>query len=78
MAELNGSLASFELVPLVRFLGVLGKTGDLLVLRDQWIGQLSLVDGRLTAAAVERELGRDALTFIATGLVVRRIRVLRW
>jgi signal peptidase I len=68
MAELSGSLTSIALGPLVRFLGGLNKSGDLLIERGHWIGQLSMVDGTLTAAAAERELGPDALAFVAAGL----------
>jgi len=69
MAELSGSLSSFGLVPLVRFLSGLGKAGDLLITRQHWIGQLSLADGRVAAAAVEHEAGPDALAFVAAALV---------
>jgi len=68
MAELNGSLTSIGLAPLVRFLGGLNKTGDLLIARGHWVGQLSFVDGQLTAAAVENAQGPEALTFIAAVL----------
>jgi hypothetical protein len=50
MAELSGSLLSFEPTALVRFLCGLGKSGDLLVSHGHWIGQLSIEDGRLSAA----------------------------
>jgi signal peptidase I len=65
MAELAGSLANFELAPLVRFLCGLGKSGDLLLSRAHWIGQLSVDRGRLIAAAAEAEMGGAALEFIA-------------
>jgi signal peptidase I len=68
MAELTGSLASFEVVSLVRFICGLGKSGDLLVTRGHWIGQLSVDRGRLTAAAVEDEQGPTALEFITAGM----------
>jgi signal peptidase I len=68
MAELTGSLSSFEVVGLVRFICGLGKSGDLLVTRGHWIGQLSIDRGRLTAAAVEDEQGATALEFIAAGM----------
>src|ERR687885_2476858 len=68
MAELSGSLASVDLASLVQFLAALGKTGDLLVSRDHWFGQLSLDRGRLIAAAFDNEVGQPALELIASGL----------
>src|SRR5438309_1338178 len=68
MVELTGSLSSIELGPLARFLSGLGKSGDLLVSRDHWIGQLSFTHGRLTAAGVEDDLGTPALEFICGAL----------
>ena len=65
MAELTGSLSSFELTALVRFLCGQGKSGDLLVARGHWIGQLSVEKGRLSAAAVEDEHGLAALEFMS-------------
>ncbi|HLZ30384.1 MAG TPA: signal peptidase I [Chloroflexota bacterium] len=65
MAELSGSLLSFELTALVRFLCGLGKSGDLLVSHGHWIGQLSVESGRLSAAAVEDEQGPAALEFMS-------------
>ena len=54
---------------MVRFLSGLGKAGDLLITREHWIGQLSLADGRVSAAAVEHEAGPDALAFVAAALI---------
>jgi signal peptidase I len=68
MADLSGSLASVDLASLVQFLAALGKTGDLLVSRDHWFGQLSLDRGRLIAAAFDNEVGQPALELIASGL----------
>jgi signal peptidase I len=68
MAELSGSLSSFEVPGLVRFLCGLGKSGDLLITRGHWIGQLSVDRGRLTAAAVEDEQGAPALDFIVAAM----------
>ena len=68
MAELSGSLAVIGIAPLLHFLSELSWTGDLLVSRSNWIGQLSLDRGRLTAAVVEDEHGVAALEFIATYL----------
>ena len=49
----------------MRFLCGLGKSGDLLVSHGHWIGQLSVENGRLSAAAVEDEQGPAALEFIS-------------
>jgi signal peptidase I len=68
MPELSGSLVSIEIAPILRFLSGLGKSGDLLVSRGRWLGQLSLDQGRLTAAAIEHESGGPALEFIALAL----------
>lgn len=70
MADLSGSLTSIELIPLIRFLCSQGKSGDLLVLYEDWTGYLSLDHGQLTAAAIEREVGFAALEFISQ--VLRR------
>jgi signal peptidase I len=68
MAELIGSLSSFEVAGLVRFLCGLGKSGDLLITHGHWIGQLSVDRGRLTAAAVDDEEGASALEFITAAM----------
>jgi signal peptidase I len=68
MAEISGSLASIELAALVHFLVDLGKSGDLLVTNQHWIGQLSLDRGRLVGAAIDEEAGPAALEFLATGM----------
>ncbi|MBV9135026.1 MAG: signal peptidase I [Chloroflexi bacterium] len=68
MAELSGSLTSVEIGSLVRFLCGLGKSGDVLVSDSHWIGQLSLSDGRLTAATFNEESGAAALEFIVLAL----------
>ncbi|MGI9145243.1 MAG: signal peptidase I [Chloroflexota bacterium] len=65
MAELSGSLSNFDLTALVRFLCGLGKTGDLLIARGQWIGKLSVEKGRLSGAGVEDEQGPAALEFLS-------------
>ena len=65
MAELSGSLAVTGIAPLLEFLSALGKTGEVVVSRSNWIGQLSLDRGRLTAGKVEHEQGLAALEFIA-------------
>jgi signal peptidase I len=68
MAVLTGSLSTFELQALVRFLTSMGKSGDLLISRDGWIGLISLDAGRLTAAAVDGGFGSQALQFIVVAL----------
>ena len=68
MAEISGSLASIELVPLVRLLTDLSKSGDLLVANQHWVGQLSFDHGRLVGAAIADEVGPEALEFIAVGM----------
>src|SRR3954452_4498661 len=68
MAELTGSLAGVGLTALTHFLAELGKSGDLLISRGHWFGQVSLDHGRLSAAAFEHETGRAALELIVTGL----------
>ena len=60
--QLTGSLSKFDPATLVRFLCALRKSGDLLVSRGHWIGQLAVDDGRLIAAAIgDNELGAPAL-----------------
>jgi signal peptidase I len=68
MAELTGSLANFGVASVAQLLADTSKTGDLLVARGPWVGQLSLENGHLTAAQVEDETGRAALELIATGM----------
>lgn len=68
MPEFSGSLSSIRLAPLVRFICGLGKSGDLLLSHGHWIGQLSLEDGRLIAAAIENDEGESALDFISLAL----------
>jgi hypothetical protein len=68
LAELSGSLANFGVASVAQLLANTNKTGDLLVARGPWVGQLSLENGRLTAAQVEDETGRAALELIATGM----------
>jgi signal peptidase I len=68
MVELYGSITSAELVPLVRFLGGLHKSGQLLVAHGHWSGQLSFDSGQLVAATFEDGRGRMALEFIAGAL----------
>jgi signal peptidase I len=68
MAELSGSLASIGLVTVAQLLGGLRKSGDVLIARGSWIGQLSFDRGQLTAAALNDERGFAALEFIAASL----------
>src|SRR2546427_1823877 len=68
MPELTGSLSTFDVAALVRFLAGLGKSGDLLVSREHWIGQLAVEHGRVVAAAVVDESGLPALEFIAAAM----------
>src|SRR5579859_648315 len=68
MSELSGSLASFDISTLLRFLSGVGKTGDVLLSRNQWIGEVSLERGRIIGATVHGDEGPDALEFIAVAL----------
>src|SRR5579864_2168302 len=68
MPELNGSLASFDIATVLRFLSGVGKTGDVLLARDQWIGEVSLERGRIIGASVHDDEGPDALEFMAIAL----------
>jgi signal peptidase I len=68
MPGLNGSLAFVELVPLVRLLMTLGKSGDLVLSRGSWSGRLLLDRGRLSGAAVVDHTGLEALEFICVAL----------
>ena len=53
---------------MVQLLASTSKTGDLLIARGGWVGQLSVENGRLIAAQVDDETGRAALELIATGM----------
>jgi signal peptidase I len=68
MADLSGSFSSIHFAPLAQFLATLGKTGDLLVGHEHWVGQLSLQDGRIVAAGIEDERGLSALELIVSGV----------
>jgi signal peptidase I len=68
MADLTGSFSSIHLTPLAQFLAHLGKTGDLLVSNEHWVGQLSLQDGRIIAAGIDAEHGLSALELIVSGV----------
>jgi signal peptidase I len=64
MVDLSGSLACFELAPLVRFLCGLHKQGKLVVANEHWSGRLSFCAGQLISASIRNEHGRAALEFI--------------
>jgi signal peptidase I len=72
MSELEGSLSNVDLVALLRFLGGLGKTGDLVVWREPWLGHLSLSAGQLIGAAADGDYGLAALAFIGGTLSTGR------
>jgi signal peptidase I len=66
MLEIAGS--GIEIARLVRFLTGTGKSGDVLIWRGQWHGQLSFDGGRLIAAAAGDDNGLHALEFISDAL----------
>src|SRR5438477_4801457 len=68
MPELTGSLSNFDVATLLRFLCGLGKSGDVLVSRGHWIGQLAVDGGRLIGAAADADTGLPALEFIAAAM----------
>ncbi|MBV9597602.1 MAG: signal peptidase I [Chloroflexi bacterium] len=71
MADLTGSFSSIHFAPLAQFLADLGKTGDLLISNERWVGQLSLQDGRIVAAGIDDEHGLSALELIVSGVSER-------
>ncbi len=58
---LQGSLASLGLIPLLRFLSSVDKSGYLDLSRHGWTGRVCLNSGRLVAASFGRERGLAAL-----------------
>jgi signal peptidase I len=68
MAELTGSLASIHLGALIRLLSGLGKSGDALLVLDDWTACLSFEGGRLIGVAIERDVGRSALEFVSMAM----------
>ncbi len=62
--ELSGDLASIGVVPLIRFLARLGKTGDLRVACDGWHATICFEHGRLIAAFAGDEAGWPALELV--------------
>ena len=68
MADLSGSFSSIQLAPLAQFLASLGKSGDLLISNQHWVGQLGLQDGRIVAAGIDDERGLSALELIVSGV----------
>lgn len=71
MADLTGSFSSIHIAPLAQFLANLGKTGDLLISDQHWVGQLSLQDGHIIAARIDDERGLSALELIISGAGAR-------
>jgi signal peptidase I len=69
MADLYGSLGSFGIAPLARFLCGVRKCGDLLVTTGSWSGRLSFSSGLLVGASCEGERGRAALELIANAML---------
>ena len=63
-ATLLGSVTGPDLLPLLRFLRSVNKSGCLELSRDGWNGQLWLDDGRLVAASFGHERGLAALDAI--------------
>jgi signal peptidase I len=78
MTSFAGSFSDFELAPLVDLLCGLRKTGDLLVRGGQWVGQLSVEDGRIRGAVAEDEHGLPALDFICTAMVCGQFELEFW
>jgi len=60
MADLSGSLENIPLHAFVGLLSDLKKSGDALLLVDDWSACLSFEDGRLIGAAIERDEGPAA------------------
>src|SRR5215831_3468052 len=71
MADLTGSFSSIHLAPLAQFLASLGKSGDLLISDQHWVGQLSMQDGRIIAARIDDEHGLSAFELIVSGVGAR-------
>jgi signal peptidase I len=67
MADLTGSFSSIHFAALAQLLADLGKSGDLLISDQHWVGQLSLQDGHIVAARIEDERGLSALELILSG-----------
>jgi Domain of unknown function (DUF4388) len=67
--SLRGSLASVAVLPLLRFLADLGKSGRLCLTRDGWQGEVVFDRGRVLAAAVGDEHGLAALEFLVLAFV---------
>jgi DHA1 family tetracycline resistance protein-like MFS transporter len=64
LPSLQGSLATLGLLPLLRFLSGLNKSGWLELTRDGWTGRVCLDSGRLVFASFGRERGLAALDAI--------------
>ena len=67
--SLRGSLASVAVLPLLRFLADLGKSGRLCLARDAWQGEVVFDRGRVLAATVGDEHGLAALEFLVLAFV---------
>jgi hypothetical protein len=68
MAELRGTLTESELLPLIRFLADLRRTGSLYISQDAWAAHLDFLDGRLADVAFRDERGLGAITALASAL----------
>jgi signal peptidase I len=68
MADLSGSFSSIQFAPLAQFLAGLGKTGDLLISDQHWVGQLSIREGHIVGARIDDEHGLSALELIVSGV----------
>jgi signal peptidase I len=66
MTEISGS--GIEIAPLAHLLVNTGKSGDVLLRRGHWMGQVSFDSGRLSAAVAEDLCGYAALEFISVAL----------
>jgi hypothetical protein len=65
---LQGFLTGFDVLPLIRFLRNVNKSGRLQLTRDGWSGELWLDNGSLVAASFGRERGPAALDAILLAL----------
>ena len=64
----NGSLDGVGVLPLIQFLGGLGKSGTLHVAGERWSGALGFDHGRLVHAACGDTRGQAALESLVLGL----------
>ena len=68
MTVLCGALADVGLLPLLRFLVRLGRSGQLRIARGGWWAELAFDQGQLVAAAVGEERGPGVLEAIVLAL----------